>query len=214
MKDVNIKVKTALILVVTLLIGIVFGAMLHRAFYQERIKSFLAMRTPEGFARRFNRIIDVRADQEEKVNKILDTYAEKFQKLNQEHKAEVLSLFRSFHEELAKILTPAQMQRIRQGMMKPGPGPFGGPPPGHRPRTMDGPGGMERQGGPGRGNILGFPGFNGSREPLTEEEKLQRRKMEYPWVSPGRPGPKKPVSTSTPAPQDKDASKDKEKKYF
>lgn len=121
MKDLNIKVKTALILIGTLLIGIVFGAMLHRAIFQGRVKEFLAMRTRQGFVRRFERAIDAAPDQKEKIKKMLHKYAGQFSEINEDHMKKVTSLFYSFREELAEVLTPEQMEKLRsQRFMRPG----------------------------------------------------------------------------------------------
>ena len=135
MKNLDIKVKTALILVVTLLIGIVFGAMLHRAIFQNKVKGFLAMQTPDGFARRFERAIDTTPGQKEKVRKILDKYAEQFFEINQSHREEVAALFKSFHGELSRVLTPEQMEKMRsRRFFRPGRFPRGpGPPDQRRP---------------------------------------------------------------------------------
>jgi Spy/CpxP family protein refolding chaperone len=134
MKNLDIKVKTALILVITLLIGIVFGAMLHRAIFQSRVKGFLAMQTPDGFARRFGRAIDTTPEQEEKVKKILDKYAGQFFEMNQSHMKEVSALFKSFHEELSRVLTPEQMGKIRdRRLFRPGRFPRDPGSPGWRP---------------------------------------------------------------------------------
>jgi len=136
MKNLDIKVKTALILIVTLLIGLVFGAMLYRAIFQNRVKEFMDMQTPDGFARRFERVLDITPGQREKVKSILDKYAEQFFKINQSHMEKVSALFVSIERELSRVLTPEQMQRIRSRRFL-RPRRFPGRPPGspewHRP---------------------------------------------------------------------------------
>ena len=121
MKNMDIKVKTALILIVTLLIGIVFGAMLYRAMFQSKVKGFLEMRTPDGFIRKFENAVDTTPDKKEKIKKILDKYGEQFFEMNQEHRKEVSLLFNSLREELAEILTPEQIRKmLRRGFLRPG----------------------------------------------------------------------------------------------
>lgn len=119
MKDLNIKVKTALILIVTLLIGIVFGAMLYRAIFQNRIKKIMGMGAPEVFVRRFENTIGPTAEQKSKVRKILDKYAGQFSVINEDHREKMTSLFRAFREELAEVLTPQQMKNMRRGFLRP-----------------------------------------------------------------------------------------------
>ncbi len=45
----NIKIKTALIIIVTLGIGIVIGALLNRTFTQNRIRNIISTRSPNHF---------------------------------------------------------------------------------------------------------------------------------------------------------------------
>lgn len=121
MKNMDIKVKTALILVVTLLIGIVFGAFLYRAIFQSKVKGFLEMRTPDGFIRRFANAVDTTPEKKEKVEKILDKYGEQFSEISQDHRKELSQLFSAFREELSEVLTPEQMRKMfRRGFIRPG----------------------------------------------------------------------------------------------
>ena len=110
----NIKVKTALILICTLVIGIVLGAMLNRALMHMKIKGFLAMRTHKGFVERLEDIIQPTTPQKNEVTAILDKYALQFDSLHEEFKGRVSSLLTSFKNDLTPVLTPEQMKNMEE----------------------------------------------------------------------------------------------------
>jgi len=114
MKNLNIKVKTAIIGVVTLLVGLLLGALIHRAISQERIRKIMDVRTHDGFVRRFERGIIPGNTQRESVKKIIRKYARKFQQINQEQRERVTLMFKEFYEELSEVLTPEQMKHFRR----------------------------------------------------------------------------------------------------
>jgi hypothetical protein len=117
----NIKVKTALILIGTLVIGIVLGAMLNRALMQMRIKGFLAMRTHKGFVERMEKIIQPAATQQKEVTAILDKYALQFDAMHEEFKGRIDSLLNSFKNDLTPVLTPDQMKSMEEKFFNSGP---------------------------------------------------------------------------------------------
>lgn len=117
----NIKVKTALILIGTLVIGIVLGAMLNRTLMHMRIKGFLAMRTHKGFVERIEEIIQPSAAQQKEVAAILDKYALQFDALHEEFKGRMTSLLGSFKTDLTPVLTPGQMKTMEEKFFNSGP---------------------------------------------------------------------------------------------
>lgn len=117
----NIKVKTALILTGTLVIGIVLGAMLNRALMHMKIKGFLAMRTHKGFVERMEAIIQPSAPQKKEVTAILDKYALQFDAMHEEFKGRIASLLDSFKNDLNPVLTPEQMKVMEEKFFKTGP---------------------------------------------------------------------------------------------
>lgn len=117
----NIKVKTALILIGTLVIGIVLGAMLNRALMHMRIKGFLAMRTHKGFVERLEEIIQPSPTQKKEVTAILDKYALQFDALHEEFKGRMTSLLDNFKTDLTPALTPGQMKIIKEKFFNTGP---------------------------------------------------------------------------------------------
>jgi hypothetical protein len=114
MKNLNIKVKTALLGIATLLIGLLLGALIYRSLSQARIKKIMDFRTHEGFVRRFEGGIIPGITQRDTVRKIIKKYAWKFQQINQEQREKITLMFKEFHEELSKVLTPEQMKHFRR----------------------------------------------------------------------------------------------------
>ncbi|MCX6581849.1 MAG: hypothetical protein NT166_16895 [Candidatus Aminicenantes bacterium] len=117
----NIKVKTTLILIGTLIIGIVLGAMLNRALMHMRIKGFLSIRTHKGFVERLEEIIQPSTPQKKEVTAILDKYALQFGAMHEEFKGRVASLLDSFKTDLTPVLTPDQMKVMEEKFFKTGP---------------------------------------------------------------------------------------------
>jgi uncharacterized membrane-anchored protein YhcB (DUF1043 family) len=119
----NVKVKAAIILIITLVIGMILGAMFNRAITQKRIRDFLAMRTQYAFAARFEKIIGPDETQKEEVRKIIDKYAKMFNENAERNHQEMTTLFRSFRDELRTILSPEQIKKLRRGFFRPRPFP-------------------------------------------------------------------------------------------
>ena len=68
----NIKVKTALILLLTFTIGIIIGALLNRALLENRIRRTITWRNPGGMINRYRRVIQPGSDQSKLIKNILD----------------------------------------------------------------------------------------------------------------------------------------------
>ncbi|MCK4762226.1 MAG: hypothetical protein KAW12_08515 [Candidatus Aminicenantes bacterium] len=175
MKDLNIKVKTALILIVTLLMGIIIGAMLYRAISQHKIKELLDMKTREGFARNLERAIQPTAGQQEGVKIILDKYAPQFADINRQHMEKTRELVQSMRDELVEILTPGQMRNMRRGFLRQRRFPRG---PGFDDRFRQSPGPQDPR--PFRGfqdqRQRGRPGFTPGQEPPDKKSGKEAQK--------------------------------------
>ena len=133
----NIKVKTMSILIVTLVIGMVLGALIHGAVMQNRLKqTAFRMRTPMGFIQRMERVIQPDDSQRAEMRKILQKH---FQKIDR-YQAEIAGKMDSLRIELETILTEKQKERLRQGPFHPGGPrfrpPFGKERPGRRNRPF------------------------------------------------------------------------------
>ena len=106
--------KTVLIIVATLLIGILIGA-LGSGFMVHRVARRMAdMRHREMFVERMVDVIDPAADQEAEVRDILTRHAEQFAAISDSFHRETSALFDSLRSELDPILTDEQKARLEE----------------------------------------------------------------------------------------------------
>lgn len=107
----KIQIKTALILVVTLLIGMMLGALIHGTVMRNRIKkTALGLRTPHSFTRRMEAMLDLDESQREAVEDILMRHHQRMTK----YRLEVRVLMDSLQKELEPILTDEQKARLNR----------------------------------------------------------------------------------------------------
>jgi len=121
-RKMNVKVKTALIIIVTLVIGIIMGAMINRTLVQKRIRRAFSIRNPRIFVQSYLRTIKPGSDQHETIMEILSKYEKHVSEIRENFNEEVQSSYELMLRELEPILTPEQMKRIEEPLP-------GGPPP-------------------------------------------------------------------------------------
>jgi hypothetical protein len=109
----NTKSKIALIIIVTLVIGIVLGAMINRAFLRHRIQRAFATRNPVGMVSFIERSIRPTPDQRAKIREILEKHRMKSQEIRDRFMKEMQLEFESLESELDPILTPEQKERLK-----------------------------------------------------------------------------------------------------
>ena len=102
--------KTALIILVTFLIGMLVGSLIttHVTLYQFQKRAF-RMRTPNGFIERLEMIIQPDDSQKEAVRKVLLKHFEQVAEMRDGMPA----LIDSLHKDLDPILTEEQKQRLK-----------------------------------------------------------------------------------------------------
>ena len=122
----NIKVKTAVMLISVLLVGIIFGAvgstLLRRNLLEDRLERF---RKPTGFVERMIQIIEPDESQIEKIEQALLNHHQRMMEQNILFRENMRSLSDSLVNDLKPILTPNQMKRFEK-FIKEGP-PFHAP---------------------------------------------------------------------------------------
>jgi len=121
----NIKVKIALIIIITLIIGVVMGAMLNRALVRYKIQKTFAVRQPGRFVYFMERIIQPEQEQRDQIRAILKKHAGRTEEMRGRFFSEMQAEKESLLKDLDPILTPKQMKRLKQGPP--------GFPPDHRP---------------------------------------------------------------------------------
>ncbi len=123
----NTKVKIALIIIVTLVIGIVLGAMLNRAFLRHRIQRAFADRNPVGMVSFIERNIRPTEEQREQIRVILEKHRKNSADMREKFMKEMQAEFESLEAELDPILTPEQKNRLKRRLRGPWRDPRGFP---------------------------------------------------------------------------------------
>ena len=146
----NTKLKSAILLLLTLLIGVIVGVLGSRLYMERRVTKFMAMRNERFFQHRVEALLQPKPEQMDTLKTILDKYQPKFMQLNRRFRAESRAILDSLHKELEPVLTDEQLQRLkeRRGMPPFGrpfgrqhpDGPFGKPPGMRGPRGRIPPG--------------------------------------------------------------------------
>jgi uncharacterized membrane-anchored protein YhcB (DUF1043 family) len=115
----NTKAKVALIIIVTLVIGIVLGAMLNRAFLRHRIQRAFADRNPAGMVSFIERNIRPTPEQREQIREILEKHRKKSAEMREKYMMDMQAEFESMEAELNPILTPEQKNRLKRRLRGP-----------------------------------------------------------------------------------------------
>ena len=110
----NLKVKSSLIIIVTLIIGMVLGVILTRFFFRppNMFDKMSALRSPEGFVERFEKIIDPSDSQKEKIRYILQLHFERIHSQSQQFRNHFIELSDSLRADLDPILNEEQKERL------------------------------------------------------------------------------------------------------
>jgi hypothetical protein len=108
----NTKVKIVLIIIVTLVIGIVLGAMLNRAFLRHRIHRAFSDRNPVGIVSFMEKSIRPTPDQREQIREVLEKHRKKSLDIREKFMMDMQAEFESLEAELDPILTPEQKKRL------------------------------------------------------------------------------------------------------
>jgi hypothetical protein len=109
----NSKIKITSILILTLIIGMVLGAAIHGSYMKNRFKrSVSRMRTPDGFVKRYEKIIEPNDSQKEVVEKILLKTYDKLQQLFRPPTTQFENIMDSLRWELKPILTVEQNEKL------------------------------------------------------------------------------------------------------
>ncbi|MBN2411463.1 hypothetical protein JXQ31_07205 [candidate division KSB1 bacterium] len=109
----NIHIKSALILLTTLLIGIIIGALGMNLFRNQRQVNFENFREQKAFMHLHEGILQPTSEaQRDSIHKILTQNLPKFRELGLKHRAEMSALIDSMQKQLAPILTKEQLERL------------------------------------------------------------------------------------------------------
>jgi Spy/CpxP family protein refolding chaperone len=111
------KVKTTIIIIITLIFGIVLGAMINRTFTQRRIRRAFDAVNPNRFTMILERAINPTEEQKKQIREILQDHAKQVEKMRKEAMEGMETSMQSLKQELDSVLTPEQKKRLER-MMK------------------------------------------------------------------------------------------------
>gem|GEM_PF-406993 len=111
----NVKVKTALIIIITLIIGIFLGAMLNRTLVRYKIHRAFSIHRPDRLPFFMEKMIRPGPGQKEQLRAILEKHSDRMEEMRKQFFSEMVAERESFLKELEPILTPEQKERLKKG---------------------------------------------------------------------------------------------------
>ncbi len=127
------RFKSTLILLATLLLGMLIGALLNARFADQRIERLSSLRTSEGFVQYVDRSIDYEDEaQRAAVLDVLERSSARMSDHMQSSRQRTFALIDTTRQELAEVLNERQLEQLDQRLRQ------------RRP-AMDGPRGRGHQ---------------------------------------------------------------------
>lgn len=109
------QTKSVLILLATLLLGALLGAVLTGWWVQQRTDRIRALRTADGFVERVVRQVEpTSAAQRDSVQVIARNRADQLQRLRGAHRADTRAVLDSLRQDLQPVLTEEQITRLER----------------------------------------------------------------------------------------------------
>ena len=110
----NMKVKTTIVIIATLIFGIVLGAMLNRTYMHQRIKRAFDAVNPNRFVMILERAIEPTKEQKKRIREILQKNAQSVAELRKKLDEGMRTSFMTLQKELDSVLTPEQKERLEK----------------------------------------------------------------------------------------------------
>ena len=111
----TVHTKSALIVLGTLLIGIICGALLNGAWRTNRDGRFMGAPSPERFSGFFvERVIRPDAGQRKAIQSVVEGYGPKFEETMFRHRQEIEALIDSLESDMDPLLTDQQKERFSE----------------------------------------------------------------------------------------------------
>ncbi|MGD9900841.1 MAG: hypothetical protein AB7T22_17075 [Calditrichaceae bacterium] len=107
------KTKSTVIILSTLIIGMLLGALVFGAIVRNQIAEINGLRTSEGFISFFDDIIEPEAEQKAEIDSVLDKHAKTFYTTSTGCLGKVLAIIDSMEKDLSLVLPPDQMGRLQ-----------------------------------------------------------------------------------------------------
>lgn len=113
----KVRTKTALILVGTLLLGVVLGALATGVFVRHRIHHLRKLRTPAGFTQEMMQAIEPTGpEQRDALRTALESHVRNMRDIRERYRKELRAEVDSMHAAAGDLLTPEQQERMREKM--------------------------------------------------------------------------------------------------
>lgn len=109
----NIHLKSSIIIIVTLLIGVLLGVIISGPFIHSRFEDRLArMKTAHGFADRLAHIIEPDSTQRKAVEEILSQHSQMIHAIMDRSRDQIAAVTDSMLADLDTVLTDEQKKRL------------------------------------------------------------------------------------------------------
>jgi hypothetical protein len=106
------KLKPVIILILTLTLGFVLGAITNGYFLKSKIHAYQNMKSVEGFKNKFMEILAPDQKQKEVIEPIIEKYAKKNKDFHCEYFRQIAERMDSFEIELIPYLTTQQLESM------------------------------------------------------------------------------------------------------
>jgi len=111
------RTKSVLILIATLVLGVLLGAVLTGWWVQSRVDRLRAVRTSDGFVERVVRRVEpVSTAQRDSITEITQYRARQLSDLRQSHRRDTRAILDSLCQDLQPVLTDEQAARLERQM--------------------------------------------------------------------------------------------------
>jgi len=125
----NAKLKSTLIILLVLLIGVAIGFELSEISIKREFEKIESFKNPQGFLNAFNRVIKPEQNQKHVTDSILILYHNKVDSVSNFNLKIVSSVMDSMQSDLGKVLTENQKKALAEEMLKMKRHPHPPPPP-------------------------------------------------------------------------------------
>ncbi len=115
----KMKTKTYVIIGLTLVIGMIIGALITGAVVRHRVRRFSSMGHPDHLATRIESIIEPTESQRDTVHQILMKHSQQFLVIHDRFESQMLALKDSLEKDLDPILTEEQKERLARAPKPP-----------------------------------------------------------------------------------------------
>lgn len=115
----NVKIKTSILLVITIFIGIIIGAIAGSHYGERSVYDRMSrLRTQEGFIHRIERAINPTEDQKEIVTRLLAEHFDKIKNISTDARTLIKSQNDSILLALKPILTDEQIVKLEKRLKR------------------------------------------------------------------------------------------------